>query len=376
MSIVSLQKVTSYKKDDLLEKISHSINEIGLNPSNFKGAKIAVKPNLLTSAAPESGIITHPEFFRAVILFIKNNGGNPILVESPAFLSLSRVMKKTGYDEIVSNEKIPVADTRKTAVIKNVNGTRYKSFYIAKDIVNSDFIFNLPKLKTHGLTYFTGAVKNLFGTIHGLEKSRWHIKADNAEKFVSFLLDLYDAFMYTKKNQIINIMDGIIGLEGEGPGKSGKPVNAQAMISGLDAIAVDTAAIKIAGLDINKSLICKEGKQRGLGESSPDKIIIKGDSFNDFRNSFLPPGGGSLFRKLPAGSFLKNLLVEKPVPEKRRCTLCYHCRSICPADAINTSINRKIPLYNYNKCIRCYCCMEICPEGAIDLKKIFFTRIL
>lgn len=372
MSIVSLLKVTSYNINELLEKVALSINNIGLDSSDLRGAKIAVKPNLLTSATPESGIITHPEFFRAVILFIKQNGGNPILVESPAFIPLSRVMKKTGYDKIIDEEKIPVSDTRKTALIKNINGIQYKMFPVAEDIVNADFIFNLPKLKTHSLTYFTGAVKNLFGTIHGLEKSKWHIKADNSEKFISFLLDLFDAFIYTKNNHIINIMDGIIGLEGEGPGKSGKPVFAQAVIAGLDAISVDAVAIKTAGLDINKSHLCIKGEQRGLGNSTSDKILIRGAALTDFRNSFLQPRGESLFRKLPAGSFLKNLLVEKPVPEKIRCTLCYQCKAICPANAINTSRDGKIPFYNYNKCIRCFCCMEICPEGAIDLRKKLF----
>ena len=264
MSIVSLLKVPFYNRNDLFDAITLSIKNTGFNPAVLRHLKIAVKPNLLTSSTPESGIITHPEFFRAVILFIKEHEGNPILVESPAFLSLSKVMKKTGYENIIIEEKIPVADTRKTAVIKNDRGMKYKSFNVAEDIVNADFIFNLPKLKTHSLTYFTGAVKNLFGTIHGLEKSKWHIKADNADEFISFLLDLYGSFMSFKKDRIISIMDGVLGLEGEGPGKSGKPAYARAVIAGLDAIAVDSIAIKAAGLDLNKYDLCIKGEIRGL----------------------------------------------------------------------------------------------------------------
>lgn len=372
MSIVSLLKVSSYNRKDLLDALSLSIKKTGFNAADLTGAKIAVKPNLLTSATPESGIITHPEFFRAVILFIKEHRGTPILVESPAFLPLSRVMKKTGYEEIVNEEKIIVADTRKTTVIKNDNAIRYKLFHVAEDIVKADFIFNLPKLKTHSLTYFTGAVKNLFGTIHGLEKSRWHIKTENAVEFISFLLDLYGAFINLKKDRIINIMDGIIGLEGEGPGKTGRPVLAKALIAGLDAISVDSTAIITAGLDINKAHLCIEGEKRGLGVSTHDRITITGAAQNDFQYRFLQPGGSSLFRKLPAGSILKILLVDKPVPDKTKCTLCYQCKAICPAKSIDISSDGKVPLYNYKKCIRCYCCMEICPEGAIDLRRKFF----
>lgn len=64
------------------------------------------------------------------------------------------------------------------------NCLKYRSFLVAEKIMNSEFIFNLPKLKIHSLTYFTGAVKNLFGTIHGLEKSRWHVKTKTEKEFI------------------------------------------------------------------------------------------------------------------------------------------------------------------------------------------------
>ena len=169
-----------------------------------------------------------------------------------------------------------------------IKGIKYKSFHVAEDIIKADFIFNLPKLKTHTLTYFTGAVKNLFGSIHGLEKSKWHIKADNSHEFMSFLLDLYGSFSDLKHGRIFNIMDGIIGLEGEGPGKGGSPVLSKAVIAGFDAIAVDTIAIQVAGLDINKAYMCIEGEKRGLGISSPEKIKIIGAALTDFNNNFLP----------------------------------------------------------------------------------------
>jgi Pyruvate/2-oxoacid:ferredoxin oxidoreductase delta subunit len=74
--------------------------------------------------------------------------------------------------------------------------------------------------------------------------------------------------------------------------------------------------------------------------------------------------------------FFKNILVEKPVPQPGKCTLCYQCRGICPADAINKSSDGKVPAYDYTKCIRCYCCAEICPEAAIELQKGFVARLI
>lgn len=274
---------------------------------------------------------------------------------------------------MINEEKIEVADTSKIALIKNNNGIKYKSFSVAEDIVNSDFIFNLPKMKTHSLTYFTGAVKNLFGTIHGLDKSRWHVKTESEKEFISFLLDLYGAFAFTKKDRIISIMDGIIGLEGEGPGKSGKPVLAGAVIAGMDAIAVDAVAVKIAGLDSGKATLCIEGEKRGLGVSKIEKINVTGSLLSDFNNSFVPPKTRTFLGKIPFNTkLLKDLLIEKPVPDRKKCTLCYQCRTICPAGVIEKSRDGAVPLYDYKKCIRCYCCMEICPEGAIALKRKIF----
>jgi Pyruvate/2-oxoacid:ferredoxin oxidoreductase delta subunit len=232
-------------------------------------------------------------------------------------------------------------------------------------------------MKTHGLTYFTGAVKNFFGLIHGLEKSKYHFRADNPADFASFIIDLYSALLDSKgKGSFLNIMDGITGLEGEGPGASGKPVNSCAVIAGKDAVAVDTVAVKAAGLELNKTLTCVYGGSRGAGLSDLSKIKVSGNDFSDFTVKFKAPASRSGVSGWPFSSPLfKNMFIEKPVPLPDKCTLCYQCRTICPAEAISKSEDRNVPLYNYSRCIRCYCCMEICPEAAIELKKSFLQKI-
>ncbi len=49
---------------------------------------------------------------------------------------------------------------------------RYKSIDISRAFFDVDYIINMPKLKTHGFAHYTGAVKNLFGAMPGLSKSR------------------------------------------------------------------------------------------------------------------------------------------------------------------------------------------------------------
>ena len=116
------------------------------------------------------------------------------------------------------------------------------------------------------------------------------------------------------------------------------------------------------------------GEERGLGTASLEKIELMGSGLDDFDVAdFVPPGstGRSNMMSWPVNTKLfKNIFVEKPVPIAERCTLCYQCKTICPAGAINRSDGKsRVPRYDYEKCIRCYCCMEICPEVAISLKR-------
>jgi len=378
MGIVSLLRVESYDPELVRDSLEKSIESSGFDLTLIKKKVVAVKPNLLTAALPEKGLTTHPVFFHQIVKIIKDRGGIPVLVESPAFLPLEKVLKKNGYTEIIEKEKIRVGDTKKTLSLSNPGSGKFRYFEIAEDFVNADFVFNLPKMKTHGLTYFTGAVKNFFGLIHGLEKSKYHFRADKPESFALFIIDLYTAIMKSKMyGTVLNIMDGILGLEGEGPGASGKPVNSCAVIAGMDAVAVDAVAVKTSGLDPRKALTCIYGSERGAGISDLSEIKITGGSFTDFNNRFLSPEARSGVSGWPFSSPLfKNALIEKPVPSPDKCTLCYQCRTICPADAIGKSTDNRIPHYNYSRCIRCYCCMEICTEAAIELRKSIFQKLI
>ncbi|MFZ7110697.1 MAG: DUF362 domain-containing protein [Desulfatiglandales bacterium] len=341
----------------------------------FKDKRVLIKPNLLSAHAPETAVVTHPEFFRAVLQVVCEEGGKPILVESPAVQHLGKVLEKAGYDRILREEGCEVADTRKTSVLFHEGGKGYRRFELANALFDADTVVNLPKFKTHSLTYMTGAVKNLFGLIHGLDKSKWHVKAPTSEAFSGFLLDLYEALLrgFERPKTFIHIMDAILGMEGEGPGRKGQPRKIGAMILGQDALAVDAVAVDLLGLNPRKVPTLVLGAKRGLGETLLERISITGQKYEDFDvRDFVPSKSKNRFDmgRWPLNTtFFKNLFVERPVPSGDLCSLCYQCMTICPGKAIGRAENNgRIPRYDYEKCIRCYCCMEICPEAAIRLK--------
>jgi uncharacterized protein (DUF362 family)/Pyruvate/2-oxoacid:ferredoxin oxidoreductase delta subunit len=376
MSRVALLKCEDYDSRLIREKTLEALNLIGLKPEIFAGKKVVLKPNLLSASAPEKCVVTHPEFFRAAVRMVRNYGGTAVLCESPGFQPLGKVMKKTGYDRIALEEGCEVADPRATSVLFYEGPCRFKRFEISAAVFDADILLNLPKFKTHGLTYITGAVKNLFGLIYGLNKAQWHLKAPSKEEFSGFLLDYYSALLrgFEKPKVFVHLMDAVVGMEGEGPGVSGIPRKIGAILAGQDAVSVDAVAIRVVGLSLKEALTVTLGEKRGLGTGALERIALLGGGLDAFQvRDYVPSksSGRSSMTRWPLNTrLIKDLLVEKPVPSRERCTLCYQCKAICPGGVIGESRGDSgVPSYDYGKCIRCYCCMEICPEAAIGLKK-------
>ena len=376
MARVALLKCEDYDAPVIREKMLEALNLIGLEPAIFAGKRVAVKPNLLSASAPEKSVVTHPEFFRAALRMVRDHGGTPILCESPGFQPLGKVMKKAGYDRIVEEEDCEVADPRSTGILYYDGPCRFKRFEISSSVFDADILLNLPKFKTLGLTYITGAVKNLFGLIYGVNKAQWHFKAPSKGEFSEFLLDYYCALLkgFEKPKVFIHLMDAVMGMEGEGPGVSGTPRKIGAVLAGQDAVSVDAVRTRVVRLRLKEVFTVTLGEKRGLGTGALERIDLKGARLDEFQvRDYVPSkaSGRSPASPWPLNTrIFRDLIVEKPVPSRARCTLCYQCKTICPGKAIVESKGKSgIPFYDYDKCIRCYCCMEICPEAAIGLKR-------
>lgn len=376
MADVALLKCNAYSNFVLKELFLEAFRQIGFDPARFRQARVALKPNLLTAVSADSAVVTHPVFFGAVAETVIDYGGKPVLVESPAVVSLKNAINKSGYEDVVRRLRIPVADTTAVKKITFHDSRAFKHFEISEALFDVDMIVNIPKFKTHNLTYISAAVKNLLGLIPGLRKSQMHMRFPDKESFSEFLLDLYGALLSGFENpvEMIHMLDAVVSMEGEGPGSSGSPRKTSSVIIGNDAIAVDYVATRVAGLDVSKALTITSGFRRGFGVSSADDIRVKGGNIQDMSVSgFMPPKGHgmtSLLQSPLLGRLARNLFVEKPVPSRDACILCYQCINICPAHAIDRAVSgRKTPRFDYSRCIRCFCCMEVCPEAAISLKR-------
>ncbi|HEY3446478.1 MAG TPA: DUF362 domain-containing protein, partial [Myxococcales bacterium] len=323
--------------------------------------------------SPEQAVSTHPEVVRAVVREIRRLGGVPLVGDNPAIAKTLTALRKSGILAVLEEEKVEVPDLGPVVRLENPQGKCFRSFEVSKAIADCDLLFNLPKLKTHALTYMTCAMKNLFGLIPGTEKARWHLRAQSPQEFATLVCDLYGALQrhFQGERRMVHLCDGILAMEGDGPGASGHPRELGCLLASFDAAALDRVACKVAGLDFDRLVVVREAMSRGLGEGDLERIRCTGAPLATWSEvKFTPPEGSGnpdgLGARLMRSPWLKNQILERPVLATEKCTGCQKCREICSAAAITLSEGKPAkPVIDSSKCIRCYCCAEVCPDGAM-----------
>jgi ferredoxin len=235
--------------------------------------------------------------------------------------------------------------------------------FISKQISQVDYLINIPKMKTHVLTGISCCIKNLYGYVVGAMKSRYHLEAKKLKRLTQLWLDLYKY-----RTPDLNIVDGIVAMEGGGP-THGEPRDVRKIIAGKNGFEVDVVLTAMMGWDPKQIRKLTMAHEQGLGEIDPDKIDIQGD-FEILPEFKRPPTFSLNLEFNPYEEITK----IRPVLDEDMCALCGLCEDeACPAEAIALDPH---PIIDEEKCISCYCCVEFCPEGALSVeydKEIFET---
>ena len=373
MSKVAIAKCQQYELEQVKTAIKNTLDHLGgLNQLIPQNAKVFIKINGLGPFSPSMGITTHPVFVQAIIQLVKTRTANILIGDNPATKEIHHVMKKNGVYDVVVQEQIPIFNGKTLTTIHNPSAKIYKTFEVSQEMLDTDVLINLPKLKTHSLTYVTIAQKNLFGFIYGLSKGGWHVKASNPLQFGEALNDLYGAILHAFKGKtLLHLCDGIIGLEGDGPSSAGHPKQAEVILASLDAVSLDRVAIELMHLNPEKAFVNTIAQERGYGEGHLKNITIVGEPLSTFQDlHFVPPGNtvSQFGLKLLKIKPLRNFVLEHPKIDHSLCIKCGECVRICSSKAMTIKV-RKFPELKKNLCIRCWCCAEVCPQNAIKKSK-------
>ena len=348
------------------------------------GERIALKPNLLLPVAPERAVATHPAVVAAVALAVMDAGGTPVVVESPGtgVVHVKRVIeqafRRVGYRDMAERYGFELSVDTDWEAVSHPEARLVKRLEVISPILRADGVINLAKFKTHAFMTFTGATKNLFGVVPGLNKAAYHARLPDPLRFADMLLDI--AYFIRPR---LNLVDGILAMEGEGPGTGGTPRALGVLVAGADPVMVDVACCRIAGIDPAAVPVLVAARERGLWSGRPADVETLGVPVARLEvKDFVMPrtyqgigvGRPGFFDK-PLRRLLRGLN-RMPRPKVGRCTVCGACERACPVGAISMDKEAHVAKVDDSLCIRCYCCHEICPSAAIDLEFTGLGRVM
>jgi uncharacterized protein (DUF362 family)/Pyruvate/2-oxoacid:ferredoxin oxidoreductase delta subunit len=372
---VAVVRCPSYEAEALSRAVRQSLDLLGgAGAFLVSGARVFVKINHLSPhAPPERAICTHPAFLREVLRLLLEKDVRVTVGDDVNFGPGDEFLT-TGFRQVCAEMGVPLVNLRQTGFTEvPIAGALLDSVYIARPVLEADLVLNLPKLKTHSLTVFTGAVKNLYGTIpYGLRLDG-HRRFGRNDLFSRMLVDVFSAIP-----RQFTIMDAVIGMGGEGP-SSGVPKEIGLIIAGEDGVAVDAVASSIIGHDPLQVVTTSEAHKRNLGLGDLERIQVIGESLarvrvRDFRPSL---AASRLFRRrLPSRlyAFVSGKLILTPEIIREKCTACLECLTVCPARTIH--LVRDAVWVDEAGCIHCLCCHEVCVQRSIRLKQRPLGRMI
>lgn len=379
-SKVAVIPCDNYNEDNIYACVKQGIALLGgIEKFVEKEEKILVNPNFLSAAEADKAVTTHPSVIKAMLRILQENGYARVTYgDSPGHGSCEAAARKIGLGRGAETYGAVLADMSAEVLVPFEEGMTAREFYFAKGVTEADAVINLCKMKTHALERVTGAVKNVYGLICGYRKAAGHVKYPNASVFARMLADIHRCV-----KPRLHIMDGVVAMEGNGPG-SGTPVSMNVLLFSEDPVALDTVFCRLVYLEPELVPTNVQGAAMGIGTDKMDEIEI-----------LMPDGGGvrtisaeelqkrygnagfDVDRKGVKKTFLSRYsgfmtaLAKRPVIKKDLCVKCGICVAHCPVPgkAVDFRKGKHVPpVYDYSKCIRCYCCQEMCPQHAITVR--------
>ena len=371
----TLYHVSEYKEELLYPAVCKAMDALSIADDLRSGLKVVIKPNLVMAKSPDFPVTTHPLVVKAVVCYLREHGVTDItLAESSGGLYNAEHMKNLyrvcGMSSLEPDIRMNMDFTARTVPTRD--GFKNHSFHLITPIVEADYVINICKLKTHSMTGYSGGIKNLFGTIPGLEKPQLHYRWPDIGDFSNMLVELAQTV-----SPQLTIIDAVDAMEGNGPtGGTSHPL--KMILAARDFYTQDYFAAGLMKLDPMSIVMIRQAVEQGLAH--PGEIQLVGDAIPEDLTPFQIPDTRKLdfstalpgFLRKPAVFVMGRLLKSYPLLSKSKCVGCGKCAESCPAHIIRIKEDRsgrKRAVFQKKGCISCFCCQEMCPMKAIEVRK-------
>ncbi len=217
-----------------------------------RGGRVFIKPNIVfwTKAVPfpKWGVVTTTRVIEDMVALLKEHGAKEIIigegmvtqqpkdVETPA-----HAFKTLGYETLRKKYGVKYFNVFERPFDKvDLGGGVELKFN--RDILESEFVVDLPVMKAHNQTVVSLGIKNLKGTID--IKSRKKCHSADPEKDLHYMV----ARLADKMPPMLTLLDGIYTNE-RGPGFDGKMHRSDLLVASRDVLSADLVGARLLGHD-------------------------------------------------------------------------------------------------------------------------------
>ncbi len=232
-----------------------------------RGARVVVKPNILTAREPQYGVTTNPDAVAEVVRMCWEAGARTVTVFDRPTAPPRTAYTVSGISSAVRNVdgQMKVIGDRDIERIEIPEGRVLSSWPLVTDVFDADVVINMPCAKTHGLAGLTLSMKNLMGIMggtRGLIHQQFNQKIVDVNTLVRPQLVILDAYRILFRN---GPTGG--GLQDVRPGRT--------CIAGTSQVSVDAYGTTLFGLQPTDLEYLVLAADQGLGVIDLSKLSIE-----------------------------------------------------------------------------------------------------
>jgi uncharacterized protein (DUF362 family) len=248
-------KVAIVKYEKPIESVRKAVELSGGLNAVPAGARVFIKPNIVfwtrAVAFPKWGVITTSRVVEDIVILLKERGIDDITIGEGTVTMNPRDTATPAH----------AFETLGYGVLKQKYGVRYINVFerpfekvdlgdgvelnFNTDILNSDFVVDLPVMKCHNQTVVSLGIKNLKGTIDIPSRKRCHTMTPGKD------LHFWVARLADRMPPMLTLQDGIYTNE-RGPGPDGRIHRSNLLVASSDVLAADLVGAKLLGYEAKR----------------------------------------------------------------------------------------------------------------------------